>query len=176
MSPAPSRSLVLQRVKLSDALKICDGIIFKFYLELLHMYLLLHQHNFYTTVAIHPGLMRIGEFWRARERLEVSDTSSMQSIWVDGLIRLCWVETYMYLDREWGVVWSMVKLRVLDCRRYLIKKGLLTWKRTDLTCEGMTLSFNIKLVRQVHNAHTHVFKQWVLSQLLCKMERELYVN
>ena len=36
MSPAPSVSLTLQRVKLGDALKVCDGVIFKFYPGLPH--------------------------------------------------------------------------------------------------------------------------------------------
>ena len=39
MSPAPSGSLALQHVKLSDALKIWDGIIFEFYPALPHVYL-----------------------------------------------------------------------------------------------------------------------------------------
>ena len=34
MSPAPSGSLVIQCIKLGDALEIRDGIIFKFYLGL----------------------------------------------------------------------------------------------------------------------------------------------
>ena len=50
MSPAPS-GLALQRVKLGYALKICNGIIFKFYPGLPHLYLLLHKHNLYTIVA-----------------------------------------------------------------------------------------------------------------------------
>ena len=40
MSPAPSGSLVLQRIKLGDALKIHDGIIFDFYLGLPHIQLM----------------------------------------------------------------------------------------------------------------------------------------
>ena len=38
MSPALSRSLALQHVKLSDALEIREGIIFDFYPGLPHMY------------------------------------------------------------------------------------------------------------------------------------------
>ena len=38
MSPAPSGSLALKRVKLSDALEICDGIIFDFYPGLPQLY------------------------------------------------------------------------------------------------------------------------------------------
>ena len=38
MSSAPSRSLVLQHVKLSDTLEICDGIIYEFYLGLPQVY------------------------------------------------------------------------------------------------------------------------------------------
>ena len=37
MSPAPSRSLAPQCVKLGDALEICDAIIFDFYPGLPHM-------------------------------------------------------------------------------------------------------------------------------------------
>ena len=38
MSPALSGSLVLQRIKLGDAIEIRDGIIFDFYPGLPHMY------------------------------------------------------------------------------------------------------------------------------------------
>ena len=41
MSPTLSGSSVLQRVKLGDALEICNGIIFDFYSGLPHVFLLL---------------------------------------------------------------------------------------------------------------------------------------
>ena len=48
MSPAPSESLALQCVKLSDALEIHDGLIFDFYPGLPHIYIYL----FFTSCEV----------------------------------------------------------------------------------------------------------------------------